>query len=145
MKKFLEEFKKFISRGNVIDMAVGIIIGSAFTAIVNSLVKDVIMPALGFLINGIDFNSYKFVLMAAEGEKAEVSILYGSFLQQTLNFIIIAFVVFCMTKAINRITHAAMAAEIAKAEAEAAAKAAEEAAKVTDIDLLTEIRDLLKK
>ena len=100
-KGFWGEFKQFISRGNVIDMAVGVIIGTAFTAIVNSLVKEVIMPFVGWLIGGINFSDFKIVLSPAVGETPEVAILYGSFLNQIINFLIIAFVVFVMVKAIN--------------------------------------------
>ena len=96
--KIVNEFKEFISRGNVVDMAVGVIIGSAFTAIVNSLVKEVIMPAIGYVISGVDFTALKIVLAPATEEKAEVAILYGSFIQQIINFLIIALVVFFMGK-----------------------------------------------
>lgn len=101
MRKFILEFKEFISRGNVIDLAVGIIIGSAFTAIVTSLVNQVIMPGIGFLIGRINFADFKWTLAGASGDKAEVAIYYGAFLQQIINFIIISFVVFSMVKMIN--------------------------------------------
>ena len=90
--KFFQEFKAFISRGNVIDMAVGIIVGSAFTAIVQSLVNQVIMPFIGFLIGGINFTDLKIVLSPAVGETPEVAILYGAFIQQVINFIIITII-----------------------------------------------------
>ncbi len=129
MKKFIAEFKEFISRGSVIDLAVGIIIGTAFTAIVNSLVNQIIMPAIGFLIGGLDLSHHTFPSNAAEGEAA---IRYGAFIQQIINFLIIAFVVFCMVKVINIIRR--------KKE-----KEEEPAAPSKEVQLLTEIRDLLKK
>lgn len=132
-KKFIAEFKEFISRGNVVDMAVGVVVGSAFTAIVNSLVKDIIMPFVGWLIGGIDFGDFRIILSPAEGETPETAILYGSFFNQVINFLIISFVVFCMIKLIGKFRR----------------KRAEEApavppAPAADILLLTEIRDLLK-
>ena len=101
MKNFFDEFKKFISRGNVVDMAVGVIVGSAFTAIVNSLVKDVVTPVIGVITGGVEFTQMKHVLKPAVGETPEVAILYGNFIQAIINFLIIAFVVFCMVKMIN--------------------------------------------
>jgi len=131
-KGFIKEFKEFISKGNVIDLAVGIIIGSAFTSIVNSLVKDLIMPAVGYLIGGLKFDQYKWVLAPETEEAAEVAITYGNFLQQTVDFLIIAFVVFLMVKAINSFRR--------KEEQKV------EEPKISDeVKLLTEIRDLLKK
>ena len=131
-KGFMKEFKEFISKGNVIDLAVGIIIGSAFTAIVNSLVKDLIMPAVGYLIGGLKFDQYKWVLAPETEEAAEVAITYGNFVQQTVDFLIIAFVVFVMVKAINNFRK--------KEEPKV------EEPKISDeVKLLTEIRDLLKK
>ncbi|MDF2985369.1 MAG: large conductance mechanosensitive channel protein [Eubacterium sp.] len=131
MKKFISEFKEFISRGNVIDLAVGIIIGSAFTAIVTSLVNQVIMPAIGFMIGGINFSDFKFPQNAGEGEAA---IYYGAFIQQVINFIIIAFVVFCMVKVINVLRRKKKEEEKPAASTPA-----------PEIQLLTEIRDLLKE
>lgn len=100
-KGFINEFKEFISRGNVIDMAVGIIVGTAFTAIVNSLVADVIMPAIGWLLGGINFTELKYVITPAVGDTAEAAIRYGVFIQKIVDFLIIAFVVFLMVKLIN--------------------------------------------
>ena len=132
-KGFIKEFKEFISKGNVIDLAVGIIIGSAFTSIVNSLVKDLIMPGVGYLIGGLKFDQYKWVLAPATEDAAEVAITYGNFVQQTVDFLIIAFVVFMMVKAINSFRR--------KEEPKVV-----EAPKISDeVKLLTEIRDLLKK
>ncbi|MEM1484644.1 large-conductance mechanosensitive channel protein MscL [Oscillospiraceae bacterium PP1C4] len=132
-KNFIGEFKEFISRGNVMDMAVGIIIGTAFTAIVNSLVKEIIMPFIGWLIGGINFSDFKFPLPLTWGQTTEVFILYGSFLQQIINFLIISFIVFIMVKLLNRF----------RRKKEEAPKAPP--APPADIALLTEIRDLLKK
>ena len=103
MKAFLKEFRKFISKGNVIDMAVGIIIGSAFTAIVNSLVNDVMMPLLSILPGGLDFTALCIVL--GEGEDA-ATLNYGAFVAAVINFLLIAFVIFTMIKAINKIGRA---------------------------------------
>ena len=88
-RQFIAEFKTFISRGNVIDMAVGIIVGNAFTAIVNSLVNQVVMPFIGWLIGGINFSDFKFVLEKETETTPEVAVLYGSFFQQIINFLII--------------------------------------------------------
>lgn len=96
MKAFLEEFKKFISRGNVIDMAVGIIIGGAFTTIVTSLCNDIISPILG-IFGGMDFSNLSVTL------GGEATLKYGNFITAVINFIIMAFVIFCMVKAINAI------------------------------------------
>ena len=122
MKKFLEEFKAFAMRGNVLDMAVGVVIGGAFGKITTSLVNDIIMPLISMLTGGIDFSSWKWVLKAAEGDAAEVAVNFGSFIA-----------VVCMAKAINKLHKK-------KEEAPAAppAPSAEE-------KLLTEIRDLLKE
>lgn len=137
MKKLISEFKEFISRGNVIDLAVGVIIGSSFTAIVNSLVNDMLMPIIGMIIGGIDFSSIKYVITPAEGDVAEAAIYFGKFIQNVVNFLIVAFVVFLMVKAINKLNR------LKKQEAEAAP--AEPPAPAEDIVLLTEIRDLLKE
>ena len=99
MKKFAEEFKKFISRGNVMDMAVGVIIGGAFTAIVNSLVNDVMMPILSIITGGLDFSALCIVL--GEGEGA-ATLNYGAFIAAIINFLLIALVVFMLVKAINK-------------------------------------------
>ena len=99
----MTEFKEFAMKGNVVDMAVGIIIGAEFGKIVNSLVNDIIMPPIGMLIGGVNFKDLKLVIQKADAAKsaAEVAIGYGSFIQTTLNFIIIAFAIFMMIKAIN--------------------------------------------
>ena len=131
-KGFIHEFKEFISKGNVIDLAVGIIIGSAFTAIVNSLVQDLIMPGIGYLIGGLKFDQYKWVLAEATEETAEVAITYGNFIQQAVDFLIIAFVVFLMVKGINKFRK--------KEEPKKEEKVISD-----EVKLLTEIRDCLKK
>lgn len=128
MKKFFAEFKTFIARGNVIDLAVGMIIGTAFTTIVKSLVDDMVMPFIGWLIGGMDFTAMKIQL------SEEAFINYGTFIQNIISFIAIAFVVFCMVKIVNKLH--------AKKEEEKKP----EPPKVSDeAKLLTEIRDLLKK
>ena len=137
MKSFFDEFKKFISRGNVVDMAVGVIVGSAFTAIVNSLVKDVITPLIGAITGGVDFTQMKYVITPATEEIAEVAVCYGNFIQAVINFLIIAFVVFCMVKLIN-----GMRAKLEKQKEEAPAAPP---APSEEVVLLSEIRDLLKK
>lgn len=133
----LEEFKKFAMRGNVIDMAVGIIIGGAFGKIVSSAVGDLIMPVIGLLIGGVNFTDLKIVLKEAQtvGETTvpAVTINYGQFLQVTFDFIVIAFAIFLLVKAINALN---------KKKEEAPAPPAPPA---EDIQLLSEIRDLLKK
>lgn len=136
MRKFISEFKEFISRGNVIDLAVGIIIGTAFTAIVASLVNQVIMPAIGYLIGGINFTDYKWILKDAEGDVPAVSVNYGAFIQQTINFIIIAFVVFCMVKLLNKLKR--------KKVEEVVEVKVIETTPSAELQMLTEIRDLLK-
>ena len=133
MKKFLEEFKAFAIRGNVLDMAVGVVIGGAFGKITTSLVNDIIMPLISMLTGGIDFSSWKWVLKAAEGDAAEVAVNFGSFVAVVLDFIIIAFAVFCMVKAINKFHKKKEEAPAAPPEPSAEEK------------LLTEIRDLLKE
>lgn len=133
-KGFLSEFKAFISRGNVVDMAVGVVVGGAFTGIVNSLVKDVVMPAVGYLIGGVDFSTLKIVLSPAVGETPEVAILYGAFLNQIVNFLLLALVVFLTIRLLGRFRR--------KKEQEAPPAPA---APPADVLLLTEIRDLLKE
>lgn len=139
MKKIIQEFKQFAMRGNVIDMAVGIIIGGAFGKIVSSLVSDIIMPLVGIVVGGVSFKDLKVVLKQAvmDGDTVvspEVSLNYGNFIQVTFDFLIIAVAVFLLVKGVNAISRKR------KKEAETAAPAAPPA----DIQLLTEIRDLLK-
>ena len=98
MKAFIKEFKEFISRGSVMDMAVGVIIGGAFTAIVTSLVNDILMPVLSLITGGLDFTSLRIVL--GEGENA-ATLKYGAFIAAIINFLLIAFVIFLLVKMIN--------------------------------------------
>lgn len=123
----LDEFKKFILRGNVIDLAVAVVIGGAFGAIVTSLTNDIIMPLVGILLGGLDFSS----LSATVGSAV---LAYGKFIQAIVNFLIIGFALFLIVKAINKVMES-------KKQAEEAAPAAPP----EDVVLLTEIRDLLKK
>ena len=128
----LKEFRDFAMRGNVVDLAVGVIIGAAFGKIVSSLVADIIMPPLGLLIGGIDFKHFHWVLKAAEGDTPAVVMEYGVFLQNIFDFVIVAFAIFIAIKAMNKLK---------KQEAVEEA-AAEPSAEET---LLSEIRDLLKE
>ena len=146
-KSIIAEFKEFISKGNVMDMAVGVIIGSAFTKIVNSIVSDIITPALGLLTGNIDFADLKVVLSEAvmDGEtvvKEELAIRYGVFLDALINFLLIAICVFAMVKVINTIKNKAVA--LKKKEEEKAIEEAPAPAPDPQLELLTEIRDLLK-
>jgi large conductance mechanosensitive channel len=132
----LEEFKKFALRGNVVDLAIGVIIGAAFSGIINSLVGDVIMPVVGAITGGIDFSNYFLPLSSkvaattlAEAKKEGAVLAWGNFLTITLNFIIIAFVLFLVIRGINRLVH----------------KEADKAPALSKTEqLLTEIRDQLK-
>ena len=138
-----KEFKEFISKGNVMDMAVGLVTGSAFTAIVTSLVNDVIMPLIGLLVGGLNFSDLKVTLKeAAEGAEA-VTLNYGAFIQAVVNFLIVAFVIFLVVKGMNKMR--AAAEKLVKKEEEEAAAEEAAAEPPADIALLTEIRDLLKK
>ncbi len=124
------EFKAFVMRGNVIDLAVGVVIGAAFGKIVTSLVDQIIMPPIGLLIGGVDFSSYKWVLQAAGPDgKGEVAIQFGAFLNTLIQFAIIALAIFLVVKVVNRIVRKAEAAPAPPPE---------------DVVLLAEIRDLLK-
>lgn len=141
MKKFFEEFKAFAMRGNVLDMAVGVVIGGAFGKITSSLVGDIIMPLISMLTGGIDFTAWKWVLkeavLDAEGAvtASEVAINFGSLIAVVLDFVIIAFAVFCMLRAINKLK---------KKEEPAPEEAPAEPEPTKEELLLTEIRDLLK-
>ena len=125
-----KEFKEFISKGNVIDLAVGVIIGGAFGKIVNSFVDSIIMPILGLIIGKVNFQELRLVLKQADGVNPELAITYGLFIQNVINFLVIGFVLFLMVKTINKLR---------KKE-----EAVEEKPTV-DQELLKEIRDLLKK
>ena len=148
MKKFLNEFKTFAMRGNVIDLAVGVVIGGAFGKITTSIVNDIIMPVIGVLTGGLNFSDWKIVLkeavtsVGADGalveEAAEVAITFGNTIAVILDFIIIAFAVFCMVKAINGLHR--------KKEEPAPEPGPEPIPEPSaEEKLLTEIRDLLKE
>ena len=153
MKNFFSEFKTFISRGNVVDMAVGVIVGGAFGKISTSLVNDVIMPAVSMLMGGVEFTAWKLVLKEAVTEvgadgavvetAAEVAIKYGNLIAVIVDFLIIAFSVFCMVKIINGMRAKAESLK-KKEEEEAVPEAPAEPEPSAEEKLLTEIRDLLK-
>ena len=127
---FIKEFKEFAMKGNVVDLAVGVIIGAAFGKIVSSLVGDIVMPLLGLLVGGVNFTGLKITLREAEGATAAATLNYGNFIQTVFDFTVMAFAIFLAVKAINRM------------------KRKEELAPpppTTQERLLTEIRDLLKK
>ena len=141
MSKFLNEFKEFAMRGNVLDMAIGVVIGSAFSKITTSLVNDVFMPLIGLLIGGIDLGQLNLTLKAAvmDGDtvvKEPVTLGLGTFLSTIIDFILVAFVIFLVVKAINKL-HA-----LGKKDEE---PEPEESETPTAEELLTEIRDLLKE
>lgn len=140
MAKLLKEFKDFAMRGNVVDMAVGVIIGAAFGKIVSSLVNDVLMPLIGVATGGINFTDYKFVIQKAvmdgtEVLKPEVTLNWGAWVQTIVDFLIVAFCIFVMIKFINQVTR--------KKEAEKEAAPAPEPEPTKEEVLLTEIRDIL--
>jgi large conductance mechanosensitive channel len=139
MKKFLAEFKEFAVKGNVIDMAVGVVIGGAFGKIVTSLVNDIIMPIVGVLTGGVNFSEYKIILQHAMEEAGEVvtpevAVTWGAFVQTIVDFLIIAFCIFMAIKAINKL----------KREKEEPAPEPAAPAGPTQEELLAEIRDLLR-
>ncbi len=134
---FIQDFKAFALKGNVVDMAVGVIIGGAFGKIVTSVVNNIIMPPIGVLTGGVDFTDLKLVIKEAEGEAEAVTLNYGAFIQDVVDFLIIAFCIFLMVKGIAALTRKK------KAEDEAAPAPAPEPS--AEEKLLTEIRDLLKK
>ena len=139
MGRFIEEFKKFAMRGNVVDMAVGVIIGGAFGKIVTSVVNDLVMPVLGVLVGGVNFTDLKLTLKEAvmDGETVvspAVTLNYGNFLQSTFDFLIITFSIFMFIKLINKLSRKKEEVQLATPPAPPA-----------DVQLLTEIRDLLKE
>lgn len=140
MGKFLNEFKAFAVKGNAVDMAVGVIIGGAFGKIVSSIVDDIIMPPIGWLIGGVNFTDLKFTLPRVEIPGVETmtaaTIKYGNFIQTLLDFVIIAFCVFMLVKFINKLAH--------KQKTEEATKPAPKPEPSAEEKLLMEIRDLLK-
>lgn len=143
MSKFIEDFKKFAFKGNVIDMAVGVVIGSAFSKIVSSIVNDLIMPVFGALTAGADFTTMKLVLSpavlneAGEVVKAEAAITYGNLIQNVVDFLLIALSLFVFVRVINKMTE--------KMKKEEAVPAPEAPKGPTQEELLVEIRDLLKE
>ena len=156
MNQFISDFKAFISRGNVIDMAVGVIVGAAFTAIVNSMVKDLINPILGVLVGSQDFSNFFFVLSLPENytgpmtydalTKAGAAVLgYGAFFTAVFHFLLLALVVFTMVRIVNNIRKTAEKKLAAKKAEEEKSTAAAPAPTPADIALLQEIRDLLKQ
>jgi len=130
----MTEFKDFAMRGNVVDMAVGIVIGGAFGKIVSSFVADVLMPPIGLLLGGVDFRDLAIMLKEGVGDTAAVMVNYGSFIQTVVDFVIIAFAIFLVIKAMNSM----------KKKEEAPAPAPEPGPSAEEV-LLGEIRDLLKK
>ncbi len=142
MSKFLTEFKEFAMKGNVVDMAVGVVIGAAFGKIVSSLVDDLIMPLVGVATGGINFTDYKIVLQKAvmdgtEIIKPEVTLNWGTWVQTIVNFLIVAFCIFVAIKFMNRLRK--------RKDLEDEAEAAVADAPTKDQELLTEIRDLLQQ
>lgn len=133
MKSFIDEFKAFALRGNVVDLAIAVVIGGAFGAIVTSLVNDMIMPILAILTGGVDFSQLVWTLKEAQGDMAAVTISYGNFVNAVIRFGIIAFAIFIAMKQMNRF--------LKKKKEEPS----EPAAPTKDQELLMEIRDLLKK
>ena len=145
MSNFLKEFKEFAMKGNVVDMAVGVIIGAAFGKIVSSLVNDIIMPLIGVFTGGINFTDYKWVIQKAvmDGQevlKPEVSMNWGAWVQTVVDFLIVAFCIFVMIKFINNLRK-----KTQKEQLEEAAAPAPDPAPTKEEVLLTEIRDLLKQ
>ena len=134
-KKFLTEFKEFALKGNVLDLAIGVIIGGAFNKIVSSLVEDIIMPPIGVIIGGVKFNQLAYELKPAVGDNPAITLNYGAFIQNIVDFLIIALSVFIFIKVISKLNR--------KKEKEEAV--VEEPKLTVEQELLTEIRDLLKK
>ena len=132
---FMKEFKEFAIRGNVVDIAVGLVIGAAFATIVSSLVDDVLMPPIGLLVGGVDFSNLAITLREAMGDEPAVTIGYGRFIQSVVDFTIVAFAIFAVIKGMNKL-------ERKKAE-EVAPE--EDPAPSDEVKLLSEIRDLLRR
>ena len=131
--KWLQEFKTFAVRGNVVDMAVGIVIGAAFGKIVSSFVADVIMPPIGLLIGGVDFSKLVITIKKATETTTAVTLNYGNFIQTVIDFTIVAFAIFMLVKAINTLKR------------KEAAKPSEPPLPSQEVTLLTDIRDILRK
>ena len=142
--KIIEEFKKFAFKGNVVDMAVGVIIGGAFGAIVSSLVSDIIMPLIGIITGDLDFTDMQIVLSRNDAGEVTNALKYGQFIQNVIYFLIVALSIFIVVKIINKGREFANRKKI-EAEKAAAEAAAKEPPKPTQEELLTEIRDLLSE
>ncbi len=138
MKKFIDEFKSFIAKGNVIDMAVAVVMGAAFNNIINSLVKDIIMPLITLLTGRVSVSDWKWVISPATEDAAENALLYGNFIQMIINFFIIAFSIFVTLKVVL-----AFQKKFEKKKEEEVKKEAPQGP--TDNELLIEIRNLLKE
>ncbi len=134
MKAFAKEFKKFIMRGNVVDLAVAVVIGGAFGKIVTSFTNDIIMPVIGVLTGGVDFSSLTWTLKESSGDMSAITINYGMFINTIISFLIIAFAIFVAIKAMNKLQNK----EEKKEEVKKEKKPSKEE------ELLTEIRDVLK-
>lgn len=149
MKKFFREFKEFIAKGNVMDMAVAVVVGGAFKEIVNALVADIVMPLISLVTGGVSVEDWKYVItpagVAADGtEIAESAVMYGHFIQTIIDFIIIAFCIFVALKVVLALQ--SKAKELTKKkEEEAAAEAAPEVPAETEMDVLKDIRALLSE
>lgn len=143
MKKFFAEFKEFISKGNIMDMAVGVIIGGAFGTIVNSLVNDIIMPLISLLVGGLDFSDWKWVIVKATADTAETSLKFGNFLSAVLNFLIIALCIFTVLKIMMNAK--SKLEELAHKNDEKEEEPAPEEKKETTEELLAQIRDMLSE
>ncbi|CEI72126.1 large-conductance mechanosensitive channel protein MscL [Romboutsia hominis] len=137
MNKFLNEFKEFAVKGNIIDLAVGVVIGGAFSKIVTSLVNDIIMPIVGMATGGINFSEYKIVLKESIGSIPAVTLNVGNFLQTSVDFLIVAFCIFIFVKTINKL-------KFTRKKEEAATKEENVAQTPEEVLLLRDIKDLLK-
>lgn len=137
MKNFIKEFKNFAVKGNIIDLAVGVVVGGAFSKIVTSLVNDIIMPVVGMLTGGINFSEYKIVLKEAIGTSPAVTLNLGNFIQTTVNFIIISFCIFIFVKGLMKVKNATIKEEVATSKEEPKNTSEE-------VLLLRDIKDLLK-
>lgn len=135
ISRMLDEFKKFALKGNVVDLAVGVIIGGAFGKIVSSIVSDIVMPPIGILLGGVNLSNLKWILKEAEGDAMAVSINYGNFLQTAVDFLVISASIFVAIKMLNKLRRTE---ELKPIEQQAVPPSKE-------VELLTEIRDLLKK
>lgn len=131
-----KEFKEFAMKGNVLDLAVGVIIGGAFGKIVTSLVNDIIMPLVGILLGGVNFRDLKYVISPASGDIPESALMYGAFIQSIVDFLIVAFSIFLFVKLINSMKRKQDTADTVEEEEEVKAP--------TELEVLEEIRDLLK-